>query len=1031
MAKTKRLMRVNVGGDITGGFTPLAAARQPAQLDPNWRKWAAVDPDFLQQMGTTDALAIQQRINALAQADQNLSAGDLTRFLVETLRQQAGLRGGRMEGISDQAAAFANQLAQQAMRGDMAGVQPNFIQTEFDFEPDNSRRPYWNPRPLEDAIDVAADQGLPYGYKVAHGDYSLRPSDVARVMRDEGGEFLEALRQSLIADGIPGAEVTPLSSGAYSAAFESPATDEVVKFTFNGARQYADPANGVWGVLSPRRVAELPTSYRDFAYSIYPRAELGRATNADHDTLKDALRRQGWYWDDDHMGNIGMLAGKEYRPVVIDAADVRNSGLLGSVKYPFVPPSGPLYNWLIPTLAAGGAAATATLGGQQAATAADGGGTLSMPPQPMGPVYLSGGTDGNAAPPTQGGDSKFDFSMAISPNEWQSWYGSDAYGGEEHQQFQAAVDRVMDVPAIPERYITERLGVPQDMWETYFPGYQGGDMTPRQFAQGAQWLAIAPAMLGAMEEANQGIKDGPYAKTIQAMAIPGIGQQLASDVASEFAGMRRDRSDKGAEIASQMILGGIQSGVSGGEFAERDEVTRSEDKRIRDSFAKDGREGESEFYVTPGGQQNYRREASLQLLRTLQDGQFAPPGMTSLDYVGNRLFDQTVGNIQRAAGEEYNPRDVNGFGRADWRADSLMDSSAPRGRMKIALDLYNRTPEWARSSEAQAQEREAQGQASMQALAADSDQIRRVLDEASGMSPDLSAALMRAGAGQTAARDARAAGYRQVNPDAVDRFDTGTAAGLSNVLYNNQSFTPAQYAQWFDPILGQVNDRISLGNDSGSFTKQMNRDLDSVRRVRGDKESEDAFDRRADWYADKKEQDRDYRSAYWGPYLADLGNQSLGGNAFTGKKFERSFLSPAMDTAANLGQDFVRNIYNAPTVAASAIGGGVGGLARQGVSGAVKGGARGAAVGAANEILDEAREEGAIQLGAGLLDFRPQKTNAFARDVEAPQGEWQGGQPPQLDPNDPDYWRKFGKAYDYHQGRSAGFYDSWRRGLLD
>lgn len=1262
--------------------------KRPAQLDPNWRNWVAVDPDFLQQMGTQQALELQNQINALAQADPRLSAGDLTRLLVETLRQQAALRGGRLDGISDQAAEFAEQLARQARGGDLAGViEPNARQLEFQFEPDITRPQYMRPRPLEDAIDIAADEGVPFGFRIGATDrqsrnYSPEKSRVAEAIRWEGNDFLNQLRQGLIDAGIPGAELTPLSQGAYSTAYLSPSGDEVVKFTFDGPSQYTNQADGVWGTLSPRVVEEIPSNRGQFAYSVFPRADLGRATRADKDTLADALYQQGWNWWDAHEGNIGMLPGDEYRPVVIDTGDVvPDRG--GRVKFPFVPPDGPIYNWLIPALAAGGATAAATLGGQQQAEAGTGRGyrppaipklpppysptlrgaaamegvppdwydnqmryyysrainqmkkvdaewqrlaeagdweaadaldaqreqfmetlesqlqevdegdpdyfekseeegafadaapveddargayeeylagrisredlterlrgafnplgddmgrqwgegrrwasvndipeetlidaakdlydsreavrqrqrqggfnsenmirflrdgalatgaltlanqsqaaTMSPQgglPQPAGedpffnppqrygypqgetvapdvagqysPVVLTSGAGGTVGPAmaastSQGRDP--DYSLAISPAEWQRWYEQtgSGYGDEDHQKFIDNVQQVMDTPLIPERYITDGLGVSRDNWAGFFPGYEGGDMTPRMLAERMPYVLLPAILSGYLQEQAEGVQDGPFAKQLMALQQPGSDEQLVKDTVAEFTGQKRERTSDAPNRAAQMILSGLESGSSGGQFAERDEVTRSEDNRLRESFAKDGKQAESEFYVTPGGQQNYRRETALQLLRTFQDGYFAPPGVTTMDWVGNRLFDQTVGNLQRAAGEEYNPREINGFGRADWRADNLMDSSAPRGRLRIANDLFARAPEWAKTSAAQTQARDAQYQEMGQTMRAVNAELERALGNADGTSPALRSAMLAAGGKTDASRAATERGYRQVNPDAIDRFDQGTAVGLANVLYNNQSFTPAQYAQWFDPILGQVNDRLSLGNDSGSFTKQMNRDLDSVRRVRGDRESQEQFDRRADWYADKKAADRDYRSAYWGPYLADKANFILGGDV-TGKKFERSFLSPSADFAANFTQDFARNPYNYATIAAAGVGGGAGGLIRSGASGVLPGAASGLGRGFLAELVDEGREEAALQLGGGMFDFNPQQTNAFARDVDAPQEKWENGKPPQLDPNDADYWKKFNRAYDYHQGRAAGYYDSWKRGLLD
>ncbi len=977
---------------------------------------------LFQGVDTADALKMADRMNQLLGAGDQVSPGELIRLVREELARQ---RGGRLDSISAQADAFANQLAQQARGGGVAGfVEPPASQLEFQFVADTSRPLYVNPRPLEEAFEIAADQGVPMGYKVADGQWhDLKKSDHIRDVLDlsNRNEFLARLRQELIDKGVPGAEIVPLSKGAYSTAFGIPQTDEVVKFTWSGPGQYTNKADGVWGVVSPRVVESIPTNNPyarpDLTYGIYPRADLGRATRKDYLTLRDALNDQGYMWYDDHQGNMGMLPGSEYRPVVIDVGDVSPLSSTGSVgRWPFKPPSGPLYNWLIPALAAGG---TAALAGQASAgeetqagdsTMPAGGGTLQMPIPQAGVSTLSMNSDGTVSqtPTAQQmeGSGGPDFSMAISPSEWSQWYDNPqaGYGGEEHQRFIESVEQAMDIPLIPERYITETLGFDREAWKNVFPGYEGGDMTPRMLTQGMSYAVIGPLMLAAMQEASAGITDGPATKRLEAYSQPGSDKQLVQDTISEFAGLRRDREDTAPSQAAQMVLAGIASGTPGQQFADREEVTRSEDRRLRASFASDRRPNDNEFMVTQGGANNYRREAALQILRTMQDGAFAPPNVTTMNAIGNAVWAGNEALAETLLGME-------GTGEAARRVSSLMDT-APRGRMQLATQQWNSMPDWARMSAAQVAERRADPLPQMEPMPYD----------IPGM-PQQQPRQREPGAFAQARQD----GYEYLPSDSFDRFDLNSDQGLANYLYNNQSFTPAQYAQAADPLLGQLNDRLTLGNDSGDFTKQMNRDIDSVRPVRGDNESPEKFDSRKQWYANKKEADRDYRSAYWGPALSDMGNRLFP----TGRDPERTFLSPTADMVANLPQDFGRNPYNWASVGVGGLAGGIRGALTSGLRGVATGAAKGAAAGAANEILDEAREEGAILAVSGGLDFTPQKENAFARDFDAPMSEWKDGMPPQLDPNDKDYWKKFNRAFMGHQGQAAGHYDSWKRGLLD
>lgn len=1030
---------------------------------------------FLLGGGTPAALSLQQSINRLLQANPNLSSAELVRILREEVVNDATLRGQRLDDLSGQANAFAEQLVQQARGGGVAGAaEPSARQLEFQFTPDTSRPLYIHPMPLPEAFEAAAEQGVPWGHDLLRlGWHNIERSPHMRSILDapDSRDFLRTLQESLRGDGIPGAELVPHSMGASSTAFSVPGTQEIVKFTQRGENQYKTPAAGVWGVVAPRaiRTLERPEGLSDVTYGIFPEAVMGKAKSGDRRALAKALSDQGWEWYDQHDGNIGMLRGSEYRPVVVDTSDVYPQQE-GWKKWPFRPPTGPLYNWLIPALAAGGAA---TIAGQQAnagepATTQAGGlpamdaeAAFFSPPQRYGypaeqttgsfapPVVLAAGSRGTpVAQPTREFAQRpsTDFSMEISPAEWNYWYGGEntGYAGDTHLKFQEEVGRAMDLPTIPERYVTETLGIEPEMWDAFFPGYEGGDMSPRMLVERAPYWMLPRLGVQALQEQIDGKADGPYNRQLLAMTRPEGANQLVQDTVAEFSGLKRDRSLPAASDLAGVVLSGLSSGVSGAPFADRDEVTRGEDKRLRQSFSKDGTSRDAEMYVTKGGANNYRREATLQFLRTLQDGQFAPPGVTSMDWLGNHLFDQTVGNMQRVAGEEYNPQDVWGFGRAGWRASNLMDASAPRGRMELALDTRSRTPRWATKSPQQL--------ASEESIRMDLAPYFADNQQASGAWPGSLAA-----SSPSAAQSARQDGYSRVIPEGFDRFSTGTYAGLSNVLYNNQSFAPAQYAQWFDPLFGQVHDKLAAGEDggwsgsellgispsdgsnrvealgggAGAFTRQMGRDIDSIRPVRGDRETPDHFDRRRNWYADKKQADREYRSAYWGPALADAGNYFLGGNATTGKPFERSFLSPTAESFANLGQDFVRNPYNYPTVVGGSAGGALKGLAQGGLRGAASGAIKSGAMAVANEIADEGREEAAINAAGGMFDLSPQTNNAFARDFDAPKDKWVGGQPPQIDPQDPKYWEKFNNAWRQRQGLTAGFYDAYSRGLLD
>ena len=525
-------------------------------------------------------------------------------------------------------------------------------QLELPLVPDRSRPLYQFPVPLDEALRLAAERGVPWGYNIAIRNdwHGLDPSKVAQeiMQSPDRDRVIRDLHALLTDSGIPADRLIPHSKGAFSTAFVSPDTNEIVKLTLDGKSQYPTTMRDVWGILTPRVAEDVPVPYSAYlpgqlAAGIYPKALLGQGTNADKMGLRFGLQKQGFDWHDDHDGNWAMLPGKEWRPVVIDGGSV--SVGTDKVRWPLKLPTGPIYNWLIPALAAGGASAVATAGQPLATESATIGKTRPVPP-PEG-----------ASP-----QGWFDFSMSISPDEWKNWetVPSYGYGGKEHNAYVDAVNQALDVPSIPEKFVAANL--PKgDKWPQFFPGYKGGDMTMRQMLTGLPWVMqrqaiVALALNPNDEEAKQQIKYFQNAEQVQA------------DVHAALTGSAHPRGNPYIQGAVNTLLGAIKSGTPGGEFEDDPARTQAEFDALKQ---KNG--DQANFMLTPGGENNHRRQAVYELASALQDGEHTPSGVTTT---------QAIGNLVAGA------FDTPGLGGATDRFYDLTNKSAPLGRINMALEKW-------------------------------------------------------------------------------------------------------------------------------------------------------------------------------------------------------------------------------------------------------------------------------------------------------------------------------------------------------
>jgi hypothetical protein len=552
--------------------------------------------------------------------------------------------------------APATPWLQHQIGGVIQPPQPAFApikrgerQREFVFQDDRTRPLFIHPIPIEEAIDVAANRGLPYGASIGEWndwhDMGRSQQMINLWNNPHRDELLANMRQMLLSEGVEGANVVPLARGEESAVFATP-DGRVIKvgtptgrFTYQG--NYDSP-QGVWGVLPIKnRRVEAGAGQPDPAiYDILfqDKAILGKVKQADISTLTKALRDQGWIWDDNHRGNIGKRTHTEYSPVVIDGpvypqrrpADDQGRTIMdpdapNAVKREFVPPTGPMYS--VP-----GAIPAAQLGGSM--------------PQPIA---------GNQSP-----EWAFDGSMAISPTEWRNWENapSQGYGGPEHQAHVKAIDEALDIPSISGKYV-QSLGVPMKTLQRYLPGYEGGDVSMRQFMQAAPEIAARQAFLRYMSDKTPESEKSYLA----AMHVADNPSQVMHGVYASLTGTKHDRNDPNTRAFTGMVLDAVKAGTPGQPFEDAPDMAQSEFEQLN---AKHGEEANR--MLTPGGENNHRRLAVYELASTLQDGEHAPRGVTTTQAIGNGLF----GSF-----------DVPGLGGPADRFNDLMDPSGPRGRIKI------------------------------------------------------------------------------------------------------------------------------------------------------------------------------------------------------------------------------------------------------------------------------------------------------------------------------------------------------------
>lgn len=209
---------------------------------------------------------------------------------------------------------------------------------------------------FSDAVKSAFTEGMYFGHDQRHRRVKHSPGMLYRLSNDPNYQsYLDQMQSWLDSQGV--GKVRPVGMGAERAVFED--GDRVVKVGLEhravGSNHYKPPT-GVWGVTPWLG----NTDAGPFRMEIQPKVDLvdrgqtgkGRRkpVGSDIRALQDALARQGWYWQDNHIGNIGFVPGTDYMPTVIDGP-VYPSSLSsfpgekqpGTVPRLFLPPTRPAW----------------------------------------------------------------------------------------------------------------------------------------------------------------------------------------------------------------------------------------------------------------------------------------------------------------------------------------------------------------------------------------------------------------------------------------------------------------------------------------------------------------------------------------------------------------------------------------------------------------------------------------------------------------------------------------------------------------
>lgn len=224
---------------------------------------------------------------------------------------------------------------------------------------------------------------------------------------------------------------------------------------------------------------------------------------------------------------------------------------------------------------------------------------------------------------------EFDYSMSISPAEWEAHYQKGA--SPEHQKFKNNVVEVMGQPII-------RVGAAKETGVSLVDGEDFDRITPAQFV--GEYL---DRYAGRLDNASRAqVLDRVVAKLNGSTQSPDV---MADDIVNRMLGALKESSPKG-------------------KFAKVDPMPQEQLDALKKQHG-----DWAESMLTPGTAENFESLRGYELLRTTMEGEHAP------------VYADSLSNAAAFIGGFVDPKSRENFG------DSML-SSGPEGRFRRANRDY-------------------------------------------------------------------------------------------------------------------------------------------------------------------------------------------------------------------------------------------------------------------------------------------------------------------------------------------------------
>ena len=311
---------------------------------------------------------------------------------------------------------------------------------------------------------------------------------------------------------------------------------------------------------------------------------------------------------------------------------------------------------------------------------------------------LPAGSGGTTRDLVRGVIGDFDFSMAISPEEWAAHQQRQQAGevSPDLQQFKQNVAAVMNQPIIRVAAANDGSLASDGRRGLLVDGDDNARITPAQFV--GEYLDVFAPRLPAEER-------GKVMGEVMARLEGSTGQ--VSQVAEQAIGR---------------MMASLKASSPGGKYAKAEPISEQQLAEWRQQYG-----DQADWMLSPGSAEDFQSQAGYELLRTMQDGEHAPSYANTLSsavsvlsggspdrgadfYVGDAITARAKEANRLAAARAAQPtdrppafRDANGKPLySDWDTRTLTgltkaggDTSSWQGQM--TMPMYRFFSEWNRN----------------------------------------------------------------------------------------------------------------------------------------------------------------------------------------------------------------------------------------------------------------------------------------------------------------------------------------------